>query len=81
MSENVGDLVQCLVENVVDDPDSVSIEEQSRRDGTQYLVKVAQSDVGRLIGKGGNVINAIRQIVDAKSERGARAQVKIVTED
>lgn len=79
MSDKVGDLIQCLIENVVEDPDSVNVDEQQRRQGVQYVVKVAPNDVGRLIGKDGNVINAIRKVVDA-ADGEERAQVKVLTD-
>ena len=73
-------LVRHLVEQLVDEPDVVTVSEQKEREGVVYLVSVAPNDVGRVIGKNGRVVAAIRQFVSAvAAKERQRAYVKIVT--
>ncbi len=74
-------LVRHLVEQLVDEPDVVTVSEQKEREGVVYLVSVAPNDVGRVIGKNGRVVAAIRQFVSAvAAKERQRAYVKIVTD-
>ncbi len=53
------DFLKYIISPLLTDVDSLQI----TVDGSNYTVKVADADVGRLIGKQGNVINAIRTLV------------------
>ena len=56
--------LENLVKNVVDNPDSVAIEETTDDQGRiTFLISVDEGDMGRVIGKAGKVINAIRTIM------------------
>ncbi|MCL4871113.1 MAG: KH domain-containing protein [Anaerolineae bacterium] len=72
-------LVEYVVKSLVDDPDSVAVEE-SRESGQVVLeLRVAEPDIGRVIGKGGRVINAIRSIVQiAAAKKGERISLEII---
>ncbi|MBM3283552.1 KH domain-containing protein [Candidatus Gottesmanbacteria bacterium] len=55
--------LEYLLSQIVDHKDKVKVEE--RRFGenvNQYLISTDPSDVGKVIGKGGNIIQAIRNI-------------------
>ncbi|MCX7619241.1 MAG: KH domain-containing protein [Acidimicrobiales bacterium] len=58
-------VLEYLVRELVDDPDSVRIEVDESRRKPQLNVYVAQGDMGRVIGKRGRVAQAIRQVVRA----------------
>ncbi len=76
-----GPLVEHLVKSVVNEPEAVSVEASSDRDGLTFFVNVAPGDVGKVIGKNGRVVSAIRYLVSAASAKTRqRAFVKIVTE-
>jgi predicted RNA-binding protein YlqC (UPF0109 family) len=55
-----------LANNLVDDPDSVTIDsEEGRNGGTRLLLRVASDDMGRVIGRRGRIAQAIRGVVRA----------------
>ncbi len=59
------DMVMMIVKSLVDQPDSVEINEI---EGTQTIileVKVAAEDMGKIIGKQGRIAKAIRTVVKA----------------
>lgn len=63
-------VLEYLAKSLVDDPDAVHIDVDDRKGQRLELnVRVAQPDVGRLIGKRGRVANSIRTIVRAAAAR------------
>lgn len=62
-------LTEMLVKNLVADPDMVSVKEFASEEENQMTIQVivAESDMGRVIGKGGKTANAVRNIVQASS--------------
>ena len=74
-------LVEHIVKNIVSNPDEVTVELAEEREGSVYYVTVEQNDVGKMIGKNGRVITAIRHLVSAAAAKGQRkAYVKINTD-
>lgn len=66
------DLVAHLARGLVDDPEAVRVEEVER-DGTLVLrVHVARDDVGKVIGRQGRIVRALRTIVRACGARSNR---------
>jgi uncharacterized protein len=63
------DLVEFLCRALVEDPDSVRVEELAENGDVVLEVTVPGDDLGRLIGKGGRVANAIRTIAKAAATR------------
>jgi predicted RNA-binding protein YlqC (UPF0109 family) len=79
----VGARAQAVVEhvarNVADDSDAIEVEVEERRGEVALLVHANPSDMGRLIGKRGRVIQALRQLVRAAgAAEGVRANVDVV---
>jgi predicted RNA-binding protein YlqC (UPF0109 family) len=73
------DLVEFLVRALVDEPDAVSVEELEENGDIVLEVRVAQDDLGRVIGREGRVANAIRTIAKAAATvEGGRVMVEIV---
>ena len=74
------DLVEFLVRALVSDPDAVQVSEVDTDDGTVLEVRVAQDDLGRVIGRDGRVANAIRTIAKAAATAldAGRVMVEIV---
>lgn len=75
-------LIEYIVSNIVNHPENVSVTETEAGEGvTKYLIEVNPEDVGRVIGKQGKVIKAIRQIVRiAAIQKGTRAIVDLKEE-
>ena len=61
----MNELVTYMVKALVDDKDSVSVVESE--DGNAVIIKVAKDDMGKVIGKQGRIIKAIRSVVKAAS--------------
>jgi uncharacterized protein len=73
------ELVEFLVRALVSDPESVSVEELDENGDTVLEVRVAEGDLGRVIGREGRVANAIRTIAKAAAtQEGGRVMVEIV---
>jgi predicted RNA-binding protein YlqC (UPF0109 family) len=78
-----GSAARAVLEHVtralVDDPASVVVEVAEGRSGLRFSVHVAQSDMGRLIGRKGRTAQAIRTLVRAAAaSEGTEASVDIV---
>jgi uncharacterized protein len=65
----VTELIEFLVRALVEDPEAVVVEELEEEGDLVYEVSVAEGDLGRVIGKGGRVANAIRTIAKAAAVR------------
>jgi predicted RNA-binding protein YlqC (UPF0109 family) len=66
------ELVEFLARALVEDPDSVQVEELDEDGDLVLEVTVGRDDLGRLIGRGGRVANAIRTVAKAASTRAER---------
>ncbi len=55
--------VEKIVNSLVDDKESVDITEFSEGKSTTIEVRVAEADMGRIIGKGGRTVKAIRSLL------------------
>ena len=67
-------VLEYLVRELVDDPDSVRIDLVDGRRGKTLEVSVAPGDMGRVIGRRGRIANAIRTVVRAA---GAKDGVEV----
>jgi predicted RNA-binding protein YlqC (UPF0109 family) len=65
----VTELLEFLVRSLVEDPGAVVVEELEEEGDLVYEISVAEDDLGRVIGKGGRVANAIRTIAKAAAVR------------
>jgi predicted RNA-binding protein YlqC (UPF0109 family) len=65
----VTELLEFLVRSLVEDPAAVVVEELEEEGDLVYEITVAEDDLGRVIGKGGRVANAIRTIAKAAAVR------------
>ncbi len=63
------ELLEFLVRALVEDPDAVEVEELDEDGDLIYEISVAEEDLGRVIGKGGRVANAIRTVAKAAAVR------------
>jgi predicted RNA-binding protein YlqC (UPF0109 family) len=63
------ELLEFLVKALVEDPQAVVVEELEEDGDLIYEITVAEGDLGRVIGKGGRIANAIRTIAKAAAVR------------
>lgn len=63
------DLLEFIVSTLVEDREAVQVEELEEDGDLVYEITVADEDLGRVIGKGGRVANAIRAVSKAAAVR------------
>ncbi|MCL1847793.1 MAG: KH domain-containing protein [Coriobacteriia bacterium] len=83
MSDNQGDavvLVQGIVLSLVDEPEQVQISSSEDGDTLTIEIRVSEDDVGKVIGRQGRIIKAIRTLARAASSYvgGSRIEVEVV---
>lgn len=61
------DTLSYILISLVDNPDAVEVEETDDNGITNFTVKVAKEDMGRIIGKEGKVIRSIRNVMKVKA--------------
>lgn len=72
-------LIEYIAKSLVDDPTEVKVNEQVARGGVRIELSVADEDMGRVIGRGGRVANAMRALLRvAAARKGTRATLDIV---
>jgi len=73
------DLLTYLAQNLVDNPDEVSVTEREGDGETVYELRVNQADMGKVIGRGGRIAKEIRVLMRAVAQRqNKRISVDIV---
>ena len=63
------ELVEVIAKALVDDPDSVAVSERQDGRTTVIEVRVADSDMGKVIGKQGRIAKAIRSVEKAAAAK------------
>ena len=73
------DVIEMIVKALVDDSENVDIREVEQRGATLIEVRVAPSDVGKIIGKQGRTIRALRSLARiGGSKKNRRYLLEIV---
>ena len=57
------EMLEYIVKNLVSNPEAVEIEAANQGKTKVFKVKVDAKDLGNVIGRGGNIANAIRTVV------------------
>ena len=63
------EILKTIVENLVDEKDKVEVSRIDDERGTLLKVKVAQEDMGKVIGKQGRIAKAIRTVMKAVTSK------------
>ena len=71
------ELVEYLARRLVDEPDAVRVDEVERDGDLVLQLHVAQDDVGKVIGRSGRMVRALRTVVRAT---GARENRRVLLE-
>lgn len=66
------DFVEFIAKQLVDQPDQVGIEEEVKEDKLILRLKVAQPDIGKIIGKKGRTAFALRTLVAAVGKKAGK---------
>ncbi len=75
------ELIQLLVEQLVNNPDAVEIKEAQVDAASVIELRVAKEDLGRVIGKQGRTVQALRTILNAIALRNNRKVILQVIEE
>lgn len=76
------DLLEYLVKNLVTNPDKVVVREEEKEDSKLMLhLSVDSSDMGRIIGKEGRIIRAIREIINSYGMKNSKKVLVNVEEN
>ncbi len=73
------ELLLYMAKNLVDDPDAVTVTEVENEEGKVLELRVAEGDMGKVIGRQGRIAKEIRTIVKTVAQRtGEKVSVEIV---
>ena len=78
--ESLADLIAYIVQAIVDNPEKVKISEITGSQSAVFELRVDKSDMGKVIGKKGRNINAIRTILKCASANANRRSTLEVIE-
>ncbi|MCK9246735.1 MAG: KH domain-containing protein [Anaerolineaceae bacterium] len=80
--DNLRGLLEYLAKSIVDNPDSVTIEQFESGKTVHLDLRVHPDDIGRVIGKRGRVANSMRAILKVVAARnGQRVEMDVVDLD
>lgn len=72
-------LLEYIIPNIVNHPEEVEINETTDAGNVNLTIKVNPEDTGRVIGKAGKVIKAIRQIARVMAiKQGVRVNIEVL---
>ena len=73
------ELLTYMIQNLVDHPDEVTVTEREAGGETVYEVRVADGDMGKVIGRQGRIIKEVRILMKAVAQRkGKKVSVKVL---
>ena len=73
------ELLLYMAKNLVDDPESVTVTETENEDGKVLELRVAEGDMGKVIGRQGRIAKEIRTIIKTVALRtGEKVSVEIM---
>jgi len=74
------ELVTFITQNLVADPDALKVQAERRGYDIRIEIRCGQDDAGRIIGRGGRVINSIRTLARAAADGRERVDVELVSD-
>ena len=78
--QQLEDLLLFLARSLVDEPEKVEVEGRETDSRVDLTLRVAPDDVGRVIGRGGRIVKAIRTVMKAASVK-ANKRVNVEVAD
>lgn len=73
------ELIEFIAKQIVDKPDAVVLTEETDERGIVFKLQVADEDKGRVIGKQGRIVQAMRTLLRVKAaKQGVRASLEII---
>jgi uncharacterized protein len=72
-------LVEYIAKSIVNEPDAVNVDEETNEEGITLKLRVADEDKGRIIGKQGQIAQAMRTLLRVKAAKAStRVRLEIV---
>ena len=75
------ELIEQIVARLVDNPEQVSVTEIENEDSIVLELRVAKSDLGKVIGKEGRIAKAMRVLLSAATSRGQKKHTLEIIDD
>ena len=73
------ELLTYIIQSLVENPDEVSVTERKAEGETVFEVRVAEGDMGKVIGRQGRIVKEIRVLMKAGAQRkGKKVSVEIM---
>ena len=73
------ELLTYLIQNLVDHPDEVTVTERASGSETVFEVRVADGDMGKVIGRQGRIIKEVRVLMKAVAQKkGKKVSVEVL---
>ncbi len=73
------ELLTYIIQSLVDNPDKVTVDEHAEGGSTVYEVRVADGDMGKVIGRQGRIVRQIRVLMKTVAQRqGKKISVEIL---
>ena len=73
------ELLTYIIQSLVDEPDKVTVDEHTEGGATVYEVRVADGDMGKVIGRQGRIVRQIRVLMKTVAQRqGKKISVEIL---
>lgn len=73
------ELIEYIAKSIVDAPESVVVTEETSEQGITFKLQVADPDKGRVIGKQGRIVEAMRTLLRVKAAKlGTKATLQIL---
>ncbi|BDC95478.1 MULTISPECIES: KH domain-containing protein [Treponema] len=66
------DLIEYIAKSLVDDPSAVSVNETEGDRGSVLELRVAEGDIGKVIGKHGRIAKALRTVLSASANKDGK---------
>lgn len=63
------DILELIIKNLVTDKEAISVNESTREKSIVLEVRVAEADMGKVIGKQGRIAKSIREIIRAVASK------------
>lgn len=73
------ELLTYIIQSLVENPDEVSVTERKAEGETVFEIRVAEGDMGKVIGRQGRIVKEIRVLMKAVAQRkGKKVSVEIM---
>ena len=72
------ELVTYVVQNLVAEPGAIEVTAEQDNRGVRIEIRCAPDDAGRVIGRGGRVINSLRTLARAAADGRQRVEVNLI---